>query len=118
MATWLILAALIGDGGEPPKPDPRLLAQRIDERIDASLAAAQAVASDAADDAELLRRLSLDLIGRIPTVDEVRAFLADSDPEKRSRLIDRLSRSPEQAKHFARVWRGLLLPEAESEPQV
>ena len=39
------------------------------------------------DDATFLRRSSLDLIGRIPTVSEVRDFLNSSDPQKRARLV-------------------------------
>lgn len=41
-------------------------------------------------DAEFLRRVTLDLIGRIPAADEVRAFVDDADPRKRSRKIDEL----------------------------
>jgi hypothetical protein len=44
----------------------------------------------AANDYEFLRRVSLDLTGRIPSPDQVRAFVADRDPAKRARLIDQL----------------------------
>src|SRR5690606_31447026 len=47
------------------------------------------------DDAGFLRRVYLDLAGRIPTVDEARAFLADSSPDKRSKLIQQLLGSKE-----------------------
>ena len=43
-----------------------------------------------ADDATFFRRVHLDLTGRIPEGDEARRFVADSDPQKRSKLIDRL----------------------------
>jgi len=43
-----------------------------------------------ASDQEFLRRVSLDLTGRIPSPEEVRAFTADTDPAKRDKLIDRL----------------------------
>ena len=42
-------------------------------------------------DAEFLRRAHLDLIGRLPEVDKARSFLKDTDPDKRSRLIDELT---------------------------
>jgi len=64
-----------------------------------------------ADDAEFLRRVHLDLAGRIPTPAEVHAFLADRDPNKRSKYIDELLRSPRFALHFANVWRAELIPE-------
>lgn len=44
-------------------------------------------------DAEFLRRVSLDLTGRIPSAEQVRSFLADRNPAKRERLIDRLLES-------------------------
>jgi len=52
------------------------------------------------DDSEFVRRIHLDLVGRIPTKDEVQHFLADRDPQKRSKLIDQLLASGEFAKHW------------------
>ncbi len=46
-------------------------------------------------DFEFLRRVSLDLTGRIPSAEEVRAFTADRDPAKRDKLVDRLLKSEE-----------------------
>src|SRR5712692_7282096 len=43
-----------------------------------------------ASDYEFLRRVTLDLTGRIPSPDEVRTFVADTDPAKRDKLIDKL----------------------------
>lgn len=43
-----------------------------------------------ADDAQFLRRVQLDLIGRIPTAAEIRSFIADDTPDKRARKIDEL----------------------------
>ncbi len=43
-----------------------------------------------ATDSEFLRRVSLDLTGRIPPSEELKAFVADTDPAKRDKLIDRL----------------------------
>lgn len=69
-------------------------AQPLHQRIDAAVeshAKAQGIAiANLADDAEFLRRITLDLTGSIPTPNQVRAFLADNDPAKREKLIDRL----------------------------
>jgi hypothetical protein len=46
-------------------------------------------------DQEFLRRVCLDLTGRIPSADQVRSFITDSDPEKRTALVDSLIGSPE-----------------------
>jgi hypothetical protein len=51
-------------------------------------------------DAEFLRRATLDLGGTIPTSDQARAFLADPDPVKREKLIDRLLASPDYARRM------------------
>jgi hypothetical protein len=56
------------------------------------------------DDAAFLRRVHLDLIGTIPTYDEAKAFLADPDPQRRAKLIDRLLDDPRFARHQADVW--------------
>jgi hypothetical protein len=81
----------------------------IDEEIARVWADAGLTPSPLADDAEWLRRLSLDLAGRIPSVEEAEAFLADADPEKRRRLVDALLDRPEAARHFATVWTNLLV---------
>ncbi len=61
-----------------------------------------------------LRRASLDLIGRLPTVEEARVFLdlnnQASEADKRANLIDRLLESPEYADHWAGYWADLLRP--------
>jgi hypothetical protein len=64
--------------------------------------------SPPATDAEFLRRVSLDLIGRVPTLAETRAFLSDNTPDRRRRLVDGLLASPELAEHFADVYSELL----------
>ena len=59
------------------------------------------VPSDLCSDGEFIRRVSLDLCGKLPTPDEVRAFLADTKADKRAKLIDKLLDDKEYAAHFA-----------------
>ena len=66
--------------------------------------------SDVCDDATFLRRVTTDIVGRIPTVEEVRAFLADTAADKRAKLVDRLLDDPEFADHWANKWVDLLRP--------
>ena len=56
-----------------------------------------------ADDATFLRRITLDLCGRIPTAAELDRFRADDGQDKRQRLIERLIQSPEFELHFGNV---------------
>ncbi|VTS05786.1 DUF1549 and DUF1553 domain-containing protein [Tuwongella immobilis] len=58
----------------------------------------------------IVQRLYLDLIGRLPTPDEVRTYLADATPNKRERLIDDLLSRPEYADFWANKWADLLRP--------
>ena len=68
-----------------------------------------------ADDGEFLRRVSLDLIGKIPTAAEARDFLDDPSKDKRLALVERLLDSPAYTTRATEIWRRLLLPEADTE---
>jgi hypothetical protein len=108
----LALAALVTAPRAAP-PDPaRALADTIDRRVGAEWAAAGIKPAPPADDAEFLRRVHLQLGGRIPSVAEVRAFLSDRRPDRRERVIQRLLDSPRYVNHFVNVWRTWMMPEA------
>ncbi len=66
--------------------------------------------SEEASDATFHRRSYLRIIGRLPTPDETRQFLADTNDTKRSELIDRLLERPEYADFWANKWADLLRP--------
>lgn len=61
-----------------------------------------------ASDEEFLRRARLDLTGRIPTVDEVLAFLSDGSADKRAKLVDRLLKTPEWADRWTMFFGDML----------
>ncbi|HEU0040187.1 MAG TPA: DUF1549 and DUF1553 domain-containing protein, partial [Verrucomicrobiae bacterium] len=61
-------------------------------------------------DAEFLRRSTLDTIGRLPTVAEARAFLADPSVDKRKRWVEQLLADPAWADYWANKWADLLRP--------
>lgn len=61
-----------------------------------------------ADDAEFVRRVYGDLIGTLPTPEEAQGFIADTSPDKRTRLIDRLLERPEYADYWSVKWGDLL----------
>ncbi|MDB4786754.1 MAG: DUF1549 domain-containing protein [Planctomycetaceae bacterium] len=70
---------------------------RIDQLIDQSTKAPQA---EVINDHEFVRRVSIDLIGMPPTIEELNAFLADGSPDKRVKLVDQLLNSNEYVRHF------------------
>lgn len=59
-------------------------------------------------DEHFLRRVALDLTGTLPDPEELRTFVADSDPAKRSKKIDALLASEAYARHWARFWRDVV----------
>jgi len=62
------------------------------------------------DDVKFMRRVYVDVIGTLPTPAEVREFLADTRPAKRTELVDRLLARPEYAEYWATKWADLLRP--------
>jgi hypothetical protein len=97
----LVLASAAVTADEPAKllPPDRPIEQVIDHYIGAGLRAAKVEPAPPADDAELLRRLTLDLAGRIPTVAELAEYLGSTDPDKKTKLVDRLMSSPDYVRH-------------------
>jgi hypothetical protein len=86
-------------------PEPR---NAIDKAVFAKLKAMGMPPSERCDDATFLRRVSVDIAGRLPSSREVVEFLADTNPAKRDVLIDRLLESDEHAEYFAGKWSALL----------
>lgn len=84
--------------------DERPLHDVIDERIAAVWAREQQQPAEIATDAEFQRRVSLDLLGTIPSHEETVRFLGDSSADKRAALIDRLLNDPRFAQHLSDVW--------------
>jgi uncharacterized protein DUF1553/uncharacterized protein DUF1549/cytochrome c len=76
----------------------------IDAFISARLAQAGLAMSPAADRRTLIRRLSFDLLGLIPTPERTRQFVNDPDPQAYEKLVDELLQSPRYGEHWARHW--------------
>ncbi len=85
-------------------------AASLHEQIDQAIAVrAGGEVAPAASDAEFVRRVSLDLAGIIPTPEVAMAFVADADPAKREKLIDRLLAAPEYGRQMQAVMTSMLL---------
>ncbi len=102
---------------DTPRAETADLAFRIDQLIEAGCKANKVQPAPLADDAEFLRRVYLDLTGRIPPVSEVHRFLKSKDPDKRRVLIDELLAGPNYVNHFATVWRQAIVPPSNNQQQ-
>lgn len=80
----------------------------IDEIVHDRLQKLRLLPSEVCDDETFVRRLHLDLTGSLPTVAEVRAFLADASPDKRTVLIDRLIESDGFTDLWTALWAEML----------
>src|SRR5262249_40377614 len=80
----------------------------IDKLVFAKLRSMQTLPSEPCSDEQFLRRLSYDLTGLPPTPEEVRAFLADTSADKRTKKIDELLEREEHAEFWAGKWADLL----------
>lgn len=88
---------------------PRSKAVEVDRLI---LAASEEKSFGSTDDATFLRRLSLDLIGRPPSVSEITRFGLDPSPNKRRVAVDRLLESPQYATNWSQYWRDTIFRRA------
>ena len=104
------LPAVITNGQSEASSDWHGMTARADQRLAERWTAAGIEPAPQSSDAEFLRRAHLDLCGTIPSVAEVRDFLASTDPEKRARMIARLLDQPDHATHLADIWTAFLLP--------
>ncbi len=100
--TEKVAAGLPPSGAGKGRP---VLRNLIDEHLFGAMARDAVPHAPATSDYEFCRRVHLDLTGRIPTPEQLEAFLADPAPNKRDRLIDALIGSPAWVDHWS-YWYG------------
>ncbi len=100
-AGWLAVAMVLA---AVPQEPPTVTAAWL-----AMVKAAGVTPAPDVEDGAFFRRVTLDLWGRIPTLEETRAFLDDATPEKRERLVAAMVESPQFAAHQAQVLADLLV---------
>ena len=84
------------------------IANYVDEIVFEKLTQLGLPASRVSDDATFLRRVTVDIAGRLPTAEEAAAFLASPDEQKRAQWIDHLLESTDYANFFANKWSAIL----------
>jgi hypothetical protein len=107
--TFLVMTAVLAVGtlriGRAEEP----FSEQIDRIIEEACQRDGTKVAHLSDDAEFVRRVHLDLVGVVPTVKEVKAFLDDFTSDKRAKLVDRLQARPEFNLQMARVFDAMLI---------
>jgi hypothetical protein len=110
---------LFADDAASQQPTARDDAQRLADRIDDLIAKKWSendiVSASPSDDSEYLRRVWLDIAGKIPTAADSQDFLDDKSSDKRQRLVDELLNGPNYVVNSANFWRAVLIPEADTD---
>jgi len=81
----------------------------INQQLASRWAEASVEPSPMADDAEWLRRVTLDIVGHIPSASEVGEFLADKSPNKRQSVIDELLDDEDYIRNWTTIWSNRLI---------
>lgn len=122
MLLTLGLAAPTSAWAAPPQAndDPviQAIAATIDRHLQADWSARGIQSAPLAEETEWLRRVHLDLVGRIPRVSEVRDHLKNTDPNKREKLVAQLLASSAHAGHQAHITRLHWFPQANGDFRV
>jgi hypothetical protein len=93
------------------------LAAKIDKHLEVFWARNKIKPAETASDAEFLRRVSLDLTGKIPSIQEIRKFVASTDPKKREKKVAELLNRAGFLNHFSTVLRQQWVPQTLDNPQ-
>ncbi|MEC9349255.1 MAG: DUF1549 domain-containing protein, partial [Planctomycetota bacterium] len=87
---------------------PRRVADGVDRIISEALKAEKVETTALVSDEEFLRRVSLDLAGKVPSADELTLFTLDPDPSKRSSKISSLLAGEDYPEAWGRYWRDVI----------
>ncbi len=114
----LLLSGVVkGQQAETLLPADRAIAEVVDFYVDQSMQEIELSSAKQATDSALLRRTTLDLVGRIPTVREAQNYLENEAIDKRTDLVDRLLSSPGYRQHQVNELGRLLHPENSTQLQ-
>lgn len=105
VSSWLLVAGVVlfAEFASAAEPTQTTITQ-LDALLEAKWKAAKVTPEAQADDATFVRRVWLDLAGRVPPALKARAFLDDTRSDKRSRLVEELLAGEEFADHWSLTW--------------
>lgn len=106
LATFSLYSQIEANGATPSSTD---VARRVDAAISTALFDETTKLAPRVDDAAFARRAWLDIVGDIPTPEELSAFLLDPSIHKRRELVTKLLGNPHYGLNWARYWRDVIL---------
>lgn len=115
---WIVCAiALLGltEASRATELSSREVSARVDRMLANELAAEAKESAESsgpapqADDVSWLRRIYLDVIGELPTPEEITAFGLDASPDKREQVVERLLADERYGRNWGRYWRDVIL---------
>jgi len=114
LSIWLAPGLVFGQGNAAVKDqssphEAKALAQRLDQIINKRLQQEKIPPGPKASDAELARRLHIDLTGKIPTLLQIRDYLENDSADKLEERVDELLASPQFANNFTHYYRSVML---------
>ena len=107
--SWCILMVLLCIYNRETESHVSFTTLQLDRHIETRLKEQDLTPSEQSSDTEFLRRVHLDLTGKIPTADEVLAFLKDGSKNKREKKIDRLIGSEPYIQYWTHLWMNWLV---------
>jgi hypothetical protein len=114
LCNWFACPTIIGlaiAGSARSGEDPQKVAAKTDRllREEVPFSNAAKKAGPRVDDERFLGRVSLDIIGRLPTPEEVTAFALDPSPDKRTTIVNKLLADPRYGENWGRYWRDVVM---------
>jgi hypothetical protein len=101
--------ALAQANGPTSRKEAKALAERIDKIVNQRLVQEKVKAGAKADDAQFARRLHVDLVGKIPSLLEIKDYLENDSPDRLDDRLDELLESPQFIANWSHYWRSVML---------
>jgi hypothetical protein len=94
---------------------PEITGNYIDKLIGEKLQKLRMLPSGLCTDEEFVRRVTIDIVGQLPTEEEYNAFMADTSADKRAKLVDKLLERKEFSEIWAMKWAQLLMIKSDNQ---
>ncbi|MCA8982588.1 MAG: DUF1549 domain-containing protein [Planctomycetaceae bacterium] len=112
LMVFLLPSTAVFAEGPEHSSNPFAVAREVDRLIGEELAAQGQPPTGLVNDQDFLRRVSLDLTGRIPSPEDIQQFARQTAPDKRDQKVQQLLASEDYARNWAAYWRDVIFSRA------